>query len=213
MTAGNGSHGSTKVRRSAATADAVRSDSPGGRDYALLVVGDRRLAVPIDNVERVVHAVQLIAADLPAPLAGWVNLHGEMIPAVDLRSRLGLESRDLQLSDRFVLVRRGTLRWFLIADGVAGIVQIDDSVQRGAGAGRDATDCCSAEVAIEDDTVAFLDVARLLGAAEVAQVQRAQAEVAQSAAMSQGDSAGPPPGPFPGEEGDTRDETTVGVRR
>lgn len=213
MTAGNGSHGSTKVRRSPATVDAVRSDSPASRDYALLIVGDRRLAVAIDNVERVVHAVQLISADLPAPVAGWVNLHGEMIPAVDLRSRLGLAPRDLRLSDRFVLVRRGALRWFLIADGVAGLVQIADSVQRGAGAGRDAADCCSAEVAIEDDAVAFLDIARLLGAAEVAQVQRAQAEVAQRAAALSTESAEPPLSPLLGKEGGARDEAPGGVRR
>ncbi len=147
----------------------------GARRYVVFAVAGRCLALAVEQVERVIHAVGRTPVEgVPAIVRGSVNLHGEMIPVVDMRRRLGLAERDIGLSDQLILVHRGALRWFLVCDGVAGVVELSDDLLQSRG-GSNHCDCCSAEAVIDGSLVEVLDLAKLLSVEETSQVRRALA--------------------------------------
>ncbi len=144
--------------------------------YVVFAVADRRLAVGVEQVDRVVHAVEITPVPgLPACVIGSVDLHREIVPVIDMRRRLRLPERELELSDQFVLVQRGALRWFLATDGVVGVVEFTNvSVEKRDPAGDN--DLCGAEVHLDEGVVGVLDVSRLLTGEQASQVRRALVE-------------------------------------
>ncbi len=147
-----------------------------GRRYVVFAVADRRLAIAIQQVGRVIYAVEITPVPgLPSSVVGAVSLHGEIVPVVDLRRRLGLPERELELSDQFILVQRGALRWFLVSDGVVGVVEFPESSIR-ARAGADPQECCTSDIHLDEGVVAVLEVSRLLTGEQTSQVRRALVE-------------------------------------
>ena len=72
-------------------------------------VEDRRFALLLSEVERVVAAVEIQPLpQAPAFVRGVVNVGGLPVPAVDLRVLWGLPPREVELSDRLLLVRSST---------------------------------------------------------------------------------------------------------
>jgi purine-binding chemotaxis protein CheW len=87
-------------------------------------VGDGRYAVHLGDVERVVPAVELAPLpEAPRMVLGVFNLQGRVIPALDLRRRLGLAERELGISDQLLVVRAASRVLALATDRVEGIVE------------------------------------------------------------------------------------------
>ncbi len=148
----------------------------GARRYVVFAVADRCLALAVEQVERVIHAVGGTPVEgVPAIVRGAVNLHGDMVPVIDMRRRLGLAERDIGLSDQLILVQRGALRWFLVCDGVAGVVELADNMLKSR-EGSSPGECCSAEAMLDESVVEVLDLAKLLSIEETSQVRRALAQ-------------------------------------
>jgi purine-binding chemotaxis protein CheW len=89
-------------------------------------LGEAWYALELDVVERVVP----MAAVIPLPRApevvlGAFNLHGEVVPVVDVRHRLGLAPRGFALTARFLVARAGRRRLALAVDEVAGVSEVD----------------------------------------------------------------------------------------
>ena len=109
----------------------------GEANHLLLFrVADGRFGLPLPLVERVVRAV----AVTPMPqdsgsVVGIINVHGAVLPVIDLRKQFGAPVREIELSDCFVLVHNGDRRLALIVDCVEGVVAADaaDIVQAGQG--------------------------------------------------------------------------------
>ena len=69
-------------------------------------VEDARYAVRLEDVERVVAAVELVPLpDAPDLVLGVFNLQGNVVPAIDTRRRLRLPARETGVSDQFLVVR------------------------------------------------------------------------------------------------------------
>lgn len=87
-------------------------------------VEDGRFAVRLDEVERVVAAVELAPLpDAPRLVLGVFNLQGSVIPALDLRRRLGRPEREPGLSDQYLVVRAAGRLLALVTDRVEGIFE------------------------------------------------------------------------------------------
>lgn len=101
--------------------------SPGSAGIDVLVVrlDEHRLGLPLQDVCQVLPAV----ATVPLPAAGdlvegVMNLHGRPIPVVDVRRRLGLDSRPVHPDDHFVTCTvsgRTVALWVDVADSVARV--------------------------------------------------------------------------------------------
>ena len=77
--------------------------------FLIFSVEDRRFALPLPEVERVVAAVEIhFLPQAPAFVRGVVNVGGLPVPTVDLRVLWGWPPRELELTDRLLLVRPST---------------------------------------------------------------------------------------------------------
>jgi len=83
----------------------------------------QRFALPVAVVERILPAVELTALpDAPPVISGIVNLHGRVVPAVDIRRRFHLPPRELRLGDRLLLARTPRRHIAFFVDSVEGVV-------------------------------------------------------------------------------------------
>ena len=74
-----------------------------GKPDQLLVfaLGDQRCALYLPVVDRVVRMVEITPLPkAPDIVLGVVNVHGEVIPVINVRKRFGLPQRDIALTVR-----------------------------------------------------------------------------------------------------------------
>lgn len=93
--------------------------------FVVFLVEGGRYAVRLEEVERVVAAVELVPLpDAPAVVLGVFNLQGTVVPAIDTRRRLRLPEREPGIADQFLVVRAAGRILALVADRVQGIVEM-----------------------------------------------------------------------------------------
>jgi len=96
---------------------------------ALLVrLGDRRFGLPLAAVERVLPMARV----LPVPetdegLLGMLNLHGNVLPVIDIHARLGVARPGITADHRLILLK--SVRPFLL-----WVDEVDEVVALGADA-------------------------------------------------------------------------------
>lgn len=91
----------------------------------VFTVEGQRYTLPLSAVERVLPMVAV--APLPKPPAvalGVFNLHGQVIPVVDIRRRFGLPSRDYGLNAHLLVARTMRRTVALPVDEVSGVAEM-----------------------------------------------------------------------------------------
>lgn len=145
--------------------------SAAPRGLATFVAADRHFALEVDEVLEVVPMVALIpvlgARDW---LAGQLDLHGLMVPVVDLRLLLGLPRLEPGLGTPLVLTRSSAGPIGVIVDEVGDVVACDDGASAGAlPATSEYADAFTDAVRIGGVLVLVLDSSWLAGVIEAAQ--------------------------------------------
>jgi Chemotaxis signal transduction protein len=93
--------------------------------FLLFCVDERRYALDVAAVERIVRAVEVTPVpDAPGYVRGLINVAGEIVPVIDIRQRLGLPIREVELSDRFILTNEDSRLRALLVDRVEGVVEL-----------------------------------------------------------------------------------------
>ena len=83
---------------------------------------DRHFALPLDAVTRVVRAVEITPLpDAPEGVCGVIDVQGEIVPVIDLRSRFALPRRELAIDDQFLVARTAKRVLALWVDRVSGV--------------------------------------------------------------------------------------------
>jgi purine-binding chemotaxis protein CheW len=86
-------------------------------------LADQYFALSLAVVARVVRAVEVTPAPEASPAVwGLINVQGQVMPVVNLRYCLKLPSRDIALSDRFVLARTATRPLALVVDDIREVI-------------------------------------------------------------------------------------------
>jgi purine-binding chemotaxis protein CheW len=103
------------------------------QDFVLFRIGDFHLALPTSVVRSVERSV-LVAAlpDAPDPVMGVVNYAGETVPVINLRSKMGLPSHEVDLNDQFIFTSRGELPLALVVDEVSEVITLSDFEIKGS---------------------------------------------------------------------------------
>jgi purine-binding chemotaxis protein CheW len=85
----------------------------------------QRYGLPVAAVERVLPmaAVSLLP-QAPAITLGVINLHGQIVPVLDLRRRFGLSPREYGLAARLLVVRTSRRVLALPVDEVLGVREV-----------------------------------------------------------------------------------------
>lgn len=84
---------------------------------------EKHCALRLSAVERVLRAVAVTSvSESSAMIMGVVTMPGRILPVLNLRARLGLPSKAIALSDRFIVTRTNRSSFILVADAVLGVV-------------------------------------------------------------------------------------------
>jgi purine-binding chemotaxis protein CheW len=95
---------------------------------AVFTLGDQHLALPITRVERVVRAVSVTPTpDMPPIVLGLINVHGRIIPVIDLRPMLGISERPVEPSDYFLIAQSPVHTIALLAETLGEVLECTDA--------------------------------------------------------------------------------------
>ena len=97
------------------------------KQLATFYAGDRYLGIEVRRVQEVIHS----QAITPAPLArgeirGLINLRGVIVPALDLRRRLGLDDGDESAPPMNIVVRTDDGLVSLLVDRIGDVLDVDE---------------------------------------------------------------------------------------
>lgn len=99
-----------------ATADSV--------ELLLFLLDGQPYAVRLDRVDRVTAAVAVTPLPAaPAIVLGVIDLHGDILPVMDIRQRFGLAGRRPILTDALIVIRTATRRVAMLVDRVDGAIK------------------------------------------------------------------------------------------
>jgi purine-binding chemotaxis protein CheW len=105
----------------------VQSTSSTERlDVVVFHLGPQRLGVAVPRVQEVVRAVAISPLPgAPTLIRGVINVRGDIVPVLDLRVRFGLPSKDVELTDRFVVLHIGGRSVALHVDRAETILPVE----------------------------------------------------------------------------------------
>lgn len=128
----------------------------------------QRYAVPLDDVERVLRAVEI--TPLPetfGAVSGVISLQGRAIPVVDLRRRFKLPERELGPHDQLLVIRSGATTVALPVDATLGIIEEEPGGRLEAGELVSDLSYVSSVLPTGSDMVMVLDVRQVLTPSEM----------------------------------------------
>jgi purine-binding chemotaxis protein CheW len=84
----------------------------------------QRYALSLKSVDRVIHIVEMITIpDGSGIVLGLVNIQGQVIPVLDLRRRLGLPGKEVELSDHLIIAHTSRWKMALVVDSVHEVIE------------------------------------------------------------------------------------------
>jgi purine-binding chemotaxis protein CheW len=87
-------------------------------------LNDRRYGLHLSQVERVVRAVDTTPLPhAPSIVCGAIDLHGNIVPVLSMRRRLGLADREIGPDDQFVIARTSRQSVALVVDSTIGVIE------------------------------------------------------------------------------------------
>jgi len=79
-------------------------------------------AIHLNSVVRVIHAVEIrFLPEAPEIISGIINVHGRIIPVINIRKRFGLEAKEINPDNRIIIADTGKRQIALLADTVTGM--------------------------------------------------------------------------------------------
>src|SRR5215470_7934543 len=93
---------------------------------------DHLFGVPVEHVQEVIRYQQMTRVPLMPPvIGGLINLRGQIVMAVDLRRRLGIEDRAAEKLPMNVVVRTEDGAVSFLVDEIGDVLKVDaESIER-----------------------------------------------------------------------------------
>ncbi|MGH9857936.1 MAG: chemotaxis protein CheW, partial [Acidobacteriota bacterium] len=101
----------------------------GGRDHQAVVflLNEQRYALKLSVVGRIVRAVEVTGLPkAPEIVLGVIRIEGRIIPVMNMRKRLHLPEKEIDLSDQFLIAQTARRIVALEVDAVLGVVDYDE---------------------------------------------------------------------------------------
>jgi purine-binding chemotaxis protein CheW len=131
-------------------------------------VAGQRCGLPIEVVVEIHPAVQLAPLpDAPEVVAGLVNRRGSVVPVLDLRRRLGLPPRRLQVADRLVVLRLTDREVALLVDAAVDVLTVEATLVDEAVMRSTQALLSQSVVVLPDGLLVVLDVGSFLSSTDV----------------------------------------------
>jgi purine-binding chemotaxis protein CheW len=145
---------STLVSRRATSATSLS-------EYVTFRLADQWLGIPVGTVQEVLVAQRIARVPLaPDAVAGFLNLRGQIVTAIELRTTLGLPARDADEPFMNVVVRQEGELFAFMVDDVGDVLAVDDDAIENTPATLNTRwrSACEGIVRREHDLLLILDV-------------------------------------------------------
>ncbi len=88
---------------------------------------EQSYAIDLFSVEKVIEAVEIT----PVPgsiknLAGVINIHGKIVPVLNIRKKFNMPEREIDIDDYIVIVKISEKTVAFIADSLVGVIDIPE---------------------------------------------------------------------------------------
>jgi len=103
------------------------SDKPWEqKNYIIFNLDDMNIALSVKNILKVIPMLEITyLPGFPEIVTGVINLHGEIIPVINFRSRFNLPKRELNLSDQIIIANTSKQKLAFIVDQIISIRAIN----------------------------------------------------------------------------------------
>jgi len=140
-------------------------------------LNDRRYALPLAVVERIVRAVDITPLPKAPPIVlGIVNVGGTIIPVVNMRQRFRLPDREIEPRDQFILGRTGRRIVALVADEVSSVAERPESEVIATQEILPGLEGVEGVVGLDDGMILIYDLTKFLSLEEETALDEALAE-------------------------------------
>ena len=151
------------------------------RKSALLVLfslDEQTYALHHQVVERVLGAVEITELpQAPKVVLGVINMHGRIIPVLDIRQRFNRPPRALRLSDQFIVAATSRRVVAIIADRVINVVEYSSEQLTPAGEVLDGAAYISAIAKDTEGLILIHDLDSFLSLDESSQLDMAMGQL------------------------------------
>ena len=153
---------------------------PGStREVLVFEVAGRKYGLPTADVRELVRAVEITPLpSAPDVIEGVVNVRGQVLPVLDVRTRFRLPPKALDPSDHFIVASAGPRGVILRVDRATHLALVDErdiQAPQTLGAGAEYV---AGVAMLEDGMVLIHDLATFLSAAEASSLDLALSEPA-----------------------------------
>lgn len=93
-------------------------------ELVVFLLDDRRYALPLAVVDRVIRSVEVTTLpNAPSVVHGAINVHGRVLPVLNVRKRFHLPEREITPADWFLLAHTDRRLLALVVDASEGVVE------------------------------------------------------------------------------------------
>lgn len=91
--------------------------------FVTFKLDDQRFGLRINQVERIIRAIEITPLpQAPQYVLGIINIHGDVIPILDIRKRFQFHEKIVSLNDQFIIIKTVNKRFSIIANEVDGSI-------------------------------------------------------------------------------------------
>ncbi len=91
--------------------------------YLIFSIDDKKLAIELELIEQVYSAVEVTPlVGAPDTILGLINVHGAIIVVLNVRKKLGLRERSIELSDQILVANLNDRQLALLVDEVVEVL-------------------------------------------------------------------------------------------
>lgn len=92
----------------------------------VFAVSDLHCALQVSTIERVARAAEItFVPKAPANVIGLLNVHGNIVPVLDIRRLFRLPPQEMTLDDHIIVARTTSRAMAIIVDAVLGVTECD----------------------------------------------------------------------------------------
>jgi purine-binding chemotaxis protein CheW len=96
-------------------------------EFVIYSLDEKRYAIPLEAVENVVQMVEITeVSGMPEYFEGVINVHGTIMPVINLRIRMHLKQRPIALEDKLIITHFQNRAYVLMVDSVHDVIHIEE---------------------------------------------------------------------------------------
>ncbi len=85
-----------------------------------------QFALPLQSIENIVQVVEISPLpNMPDHILGIINLHGTIVPVINLRILFRLPTKQIELSDQLIIVNTSSHKHALLVDSTSKVLELE----------------------------------------------------------------------------------------